>query len=120
MSAYNRFNTFESNRNTVLNFDQDDDHEIAARETLLRESGHLERSEQMLDEQYDIAVKSREELIHQRETIRSMQSRYASVTDKFQHVNTLLKKIGIRKRRDTIIVGVVFCICLFFLLYKVL
>lgn len=125
MSAYNKFqnpttNTITSTKrpqSTVLNFDQEDDSENNIRGALLRESGHITRSEQLLDEQFDIAVKTRETLVNQRWTIKSMQSQYNGITERFQTIGSLIKKIRVRKRRDTIIVAFVFCICLFFLLY---
>lgn len=106
---------------TILNFDQDDDvidsSRNSVRQSLLKESEHITRSEQLLDEQFDIAVKARENLVNQRWTIKSMSKKYNDITGRFDIINSLIKKIGIRKRRDTIIVGIVFAICLFFFLY---
>lgn len=105
-------------RSTILNFGQESDGRDEVREALLRESGSISRSEQLLDEQFDIALETRETLINQRWTIKSMQRQFDDVTNRFQGVNSLMKKIGIRKRRDTIIVAIVFCICLALLLYN--
>lgn len=122
--SYNRFNQKEedpANHRTILNFDQEEDEEDNnLRATLLRESGHITRSEQLIDEQYDIALKAREELINQRSVIQSMQNQYNLVTSKFQLVNTVIRKIAVRRRRDTIILAVVFGICLGFLIYYML
>lgn len=126
--SYSRFNNSlhdSSNQEkaqssvTVLNFDQDDDNETSVRATLLRESGHITRSEQLIDEQYDIAVKAREDLLHQRAIIRSMQNQYNSVTERFQIVNSVIKKIALRKRKETIILAIVFALALGFLLYNI-
>lgn len=104
---------------TILNFDQDDEQiDTSVRQALLRESDHLARSEQLLDEQYDLASRARENLVNQRSAIRSMTNQFNGITSRFQAVNILVKKIGIRKRRDTLIVALVFCICLFLLLLK--
>lgn len=104
---------------TILNFDQDDEViDTSAREFLLRESGHLTRSEQLLDEQYDIAVRARENLTNQRWSIRAIQENYKNVAQRFTPINNLVKKIRMRKRRDTIIVAIVFSLCLGFLLYS--
>lgn len=124
---YDRFGQVKStkdteNHRTILNFDQEDedDRENNIRATLLRESGHLIRSEQLIDEQYDIALRAREELINQRSIIRSMQDQYNNVTGKFQLVNSVIKKIYIRRRRETIILAIVFSICLGFLIYNII
>lgn len=103
---------------TILNFDQDDDkYDHGMRESLLKESGHLTRSEQLIDEQFDLALKTRENLINQRNTINSMRTGFSNITNQFTSVNGLIKKIKIRKRRDTIIVAVIFAICLGLFLY---
>lgn len=108
---------------TVLNFgnhdDNDNDGDKSLRESLLKESGHLTRAEQLIDEQYDLAMRTRENLVNQRWTIRSMRGGLNSITERFVSVNDLIKRIKLRKRRDTIIVAIVFSICLGFLLYNI-
>lgn len=128
--AYERYSNLNSNngrttthrpaaRSTILNFEADEEsrEDTTIREALLRESGHLDRSEQLLDEQFDLALKTRENLIHQRSTINSMRDGYNNIVGRFTSVNELIKRIRIRKRRDTIIVAIVFSICLCLLLY---
>lgn len=109
-------------QSTVLNFNQDDDELIGrdgVNDALLRESGHLARSEQLIDEQFEIAIKTRENLANQGWAIRSMREQYENITDRFGTIGSLVKKIRIRKRRDTIIVAIVFAICLALLLYNI-
>lgn len=119
--SYNR----PHQRSTILNFDQDDD-EVdqmggsGVKDALLRESGHLTNSERLLDEQYDLAWKTRENLMHQRSTISSMRENLNNITGRFTLVNDLIKRIHLRKRRDTIIVAIVFSICLGLLLYHLM
>lgn len=127
MSGYNpRQNHFEPSNtvqrsqrsSTILNFgEQQDD---GMRESLLKESGHLTRSEQLLDEQFEIAIRTRESLKEQRSTIQSMRSQFNDITNRFTDINGLTKKIGLRKKRDTIIVGLVFAICLALFIYSFL
>uniref|UniRef100_A0A6G1SFS6 Golgi SNAP receptor complex member 1 n=1 Tax=Aceria tosichella TaxID=561515 RepID=A0A6G1SFS6_9ACAR len=119
--SYNR----PHQRSTILNFDQDDDDvghngDNGVKEALLRESGHLTNSERLLDEQYELAWKTRENLMHQRSAISSMRESLNNITGRFTVVNDLVKRIKIRKRRDTIIVAIVFSICLGLLLYHML
>lgn len=103
---------------TILNFDYEDgDIDKSMRESLLKESGHLTRSEQLIDEQFEVAVKTRESLVNQRWTIKNMQTQFTGITQQFGSVNELVRKIRLRKRRDTIIVAIVFSLCLGFLLY---
>lgn len=102
-----------------MDFGQEPDGRDELKESLLKESGSISRSERLLDEQFEIALETRENLVNQRWTIKSMQRQLDSVTGRFQSVNALMKKIGIRKRRDTIIVAVVFCICLVLFIYNV-
>lgn len=109
---------FQRPQRTILDFGQEDGRD-PLKESLLRESNHLTRSEQLLDEQFDLAIKTRESLVNQRWSIRSMQNQYNNITDRFQSVTTLVKRIRIRKRRDTIIVAIVFSICLALLLYSI-
>lgn len=122
--SYDRFDKKDddSKHRTILNFDQDEDNDTDynIRSTLLRESGHITRSEQLIDEQYDLALRAREDLINQRTIIKSMQNQYNVVTNKFQSVNDIIRKIYIRKRRETIILAVVFGLCLGFLIYSIL
>lgn len=120
--SYDRFDqqptTSQRPQMTILNFNPEDDTDNKIRESLLRESGHLTRSEQLLDEQFEVAVKTRETLVNQRWTIKSMQSKYDDITSRFHMIGSLIKKIRMRKRRDTIILAVVFCICLALFLYN--
>lgn len=103
---------------TILNFDQEDDvYDRGMRESLLKESNHLSRSEQLVDEQFDIALKTHESLVNQRSTINSMREGFNNVTNRFTSVNSLIKNIRIRRRRDTIIVAFVFAMCLGLFLY---
>lgn len=113
-------NTSQRPQRTILNFDQDDERDSTVRDALLRESNHISRSEQLLDEQFEIAIKTRESLVEQRWAIKSMQKQYNNITGRFKTIGVLVRKIGIRKRRDTIIVTIVFAICLGILIYNLI
>lgn len=112
--------TIQRSQRTILNFDKENDEDKSILESLLKESGHLTRSEQLLDEHYDLALKTKESLVNQRWTINSMRDGLNNITERFTSVNSLVKKIRLRKRRDTIIVAIVFSLCLGFLLYNLL
>lgn len=118
--SYDRADADEKPQRTILDFGvEEDEAGNGVRDALLRESGHITRSEQLLDEQFDVAVKTRETLINQRWTIKSMQTQYNNITNQFQTIGTLIKRIRARKQRDTIILALVFCVCLGLLLYYI-
>lgn len=107
---------------TILSFHDDNDHyESKSSDTLLRESRHIQSSEILIDEQLDIAMRTRETLKNQRHAIKAMQTQFTNITNKFPIINSLVQRIHIRKRRDTIILAIVFCLCaatLFYYLIK--
>lgn len=120
-SSHERQDAVQRPTRTILDFgNQDEEIEhVGVRDALLKESGHITRSEQLLDEQFEIASRARENLENQKWTIKNMQTQYNNITNQFQSVNTLIKKIILRKRRDRIILAIVFCICLGLLLYMI-
>jgi len=86
-------------------------------DALLRETEHTRNSERLIDEQINIAIETRESLIFQRETIKMFQKKINDLTNKFPVINSLVNKINIRKRRDTIIIGTVIGLCLVFFIW---
>lgn len=106
---------------TILDFGNQDDgaERDGVRDALLRESNHITRSEQLLDEQFEVASRARENLVNQRWSIKNMQTQYNNITEQFQSINVLIKRIITRKRRDRIILAIVFTICLGILLYLI-
>lgn len=105
---------------TILTFDNDNDDRGNFRLTdaLLKESNHISNSERALDEQLELAEKTRETLKNQRSIIKSMQTKYNDITNMFPVIGNLMSKIQMRKRRDTIVLAVVFCLALGLLLYN--
>ena len=104
---------------TILNFDDQDEQDVDRR-SLLKESGHLSRSEVLLDEQLEIAARTRERLAEQRSTFSALRQRLDVTTNQFGAINSLIKRINIKKRKDTIVVAIVFSLCLGLLLYKLM
>jgi len=86
-------------------------------DALLRESEHTRNSERLIDEQINIALETRENLVFQRETIKMFQKKLNDLTNRFPLINSLVNRISIRKRRDTIILGTVIGLCLTFCLW---
>ncbi|XP_023330017.1 Golgi SNAP receptor complex member 1 [Eurytemora carolleeae] len=86
-------------------------------DALLRESEHTRNSERLIDEQINIALETRENLVFQRETIKAFQKKLNDLTNKFPVINSLVNRITLRKRRDTIILGAVVGFCLVFFIW---
>lgn len=88
-------------------------------DSLQREMEHTRNSEQLIDEQISIALDTRESLVNQREVLKAVQTKLNDLTNKFPLINNLVTKINFRKRRDTIIIGLVIGICLVFMIWYV-
>ena len=87
----------------------------------------------LIDEQISIALETRESLVSQREILevanrvtllfdcffQAVQTKVNVLTNKFPMINNLVNKINFRKRRDTIILGVVIGLCLVFMLWYI-
>ncbi|CAG2162821.1 unnamed protein product [Oppiella nova] len=70
-------------------------------DSLLKESQHIRSSEIMIDEQINVAINTRQHLINQRNTFKSIQT----------HMTTLaMHRINIKKKKDSIILGIVIAI----------
>eukprot|EP00092_Neocalanus_flemingeri_P008779 GFUD01009452.1.p1 GENE.GFUD01009452.1~~GFUD01009452.1.p1 ORF type:complete len:267 (+),score=87.05 GFUD01009452.1:69-869(+) len=86
-------------------------------DTLQRELEHTRNSERLIDEQINIALDTRDSLVNQREVLKAVQTKLNDLTNKFPLINNLVNKINFRKRRDTIILGVVIGLCLVFMIW---
>ena len=82
----------------------------------LKENEHIRNSDRMADEVINIAMATKENLNSQRNAFHNLSSRVLSVTNRFPMINNLVQKINIRKRRDTLIIGVIIAICIILLL----
>lgn len=70
----------------------------------------------MVSDQISIAMETREHLVSQRHHFKRIQTRIHDLSSRFPLINNLMQKINFRRRRDSIIVGVVAAVCLFFIL----
>ena len=93
---------------------------LSRRDLYLRESDHLNNSEKMIDEQISIAVETRDHMKGQREAFKLIQTKVNDLSNRFPMINTLMTKINLRERRDSIIIGVVVGLCFTFLLWYML
>lgn len=69
------------------------------------------RSDRLVNEQIRIAVETRDHLVGQRHTFKRLQTRFNDISNRFPLISGLLQRINIRKRRDSIIIGLVISCC---------
>lgn len=93
---------------------------LSRRDLYLKESDHLHNSERMIDEQISIAVDARDHMKSQREAFKLIQTKVNDLSNRFPMINTLMSKINLRKRRDSLIIGLVIGVCVTFLLWWML
>lgn len=84
--------------------------------TILNIAGECFSSDRMVDDQISIAVETREHLVSQRLSMKRLQTRIHDLSSRFPVVNSLLQRINIRKRRDSLVLGLVVGVCTFLLL----
>lgn len=73
-------------------------------------------TDRLVNDQISIAVETREHLVSQRHTFKRIQTRFNDISNRFPAVNSLLQRINIRKRRDSIILGLIIGFCTFLML----
>jgi len=83
----------------------------------MKERDHLVSSERMVDEQISIAMETKEGLVTQRVAFKKIQSRMNDLTSRFPTLNNLIHKINMKKRKDSIIIGLVIGVCTFLLVF---
>ncbi|KAL4711847.1 hypothetical protein ACJJTC_006016 [Scirpophaga incertulas] len=89
---------------------------LSRRDQYAKEANHLHSSHILVDEQINIAMEAREHLTSQRQTFKRIQTRFNDITNRFPLLNSLMYRINARKRRDSLIIGIVVGICTFLLL----
>ncbi|VDI36024.1 golgi SNAP receptor complex member 1 [Mytilus galloprovincialis] len=82
----------------------------------LKEHDHIRSSEKMIDDQISIAIATKENLQSQRKVLGTITQKMNSLANRFPLINTLMQKINLRKRRDTIILASVIATCVIILL----
>ncbi|KAF7284711.1 golgi SNAP receptor complex member Gos28 [Rhynchophorus ferrugineus] len=81
------------------------------RDMYLKESQHIHNSDHLINEQIAIAVETREHLTSQRQTLKKLQTRFNDISNRYPIINSLINRINLRKRRDSIIIGLVVAFC---------
>nr|XP_056720887.1 Golgi SNAP receptor complex member 1 [Euleptes europaea] len=85
-------------------------------ELFLKEHEHLRNSDRLIEETISIAMATKENMTSQRGMLKSIQSKMNTLANRFPAVNSLIQRINLRKRRDSLILGGVIGICTILLL----
>ncbi|KAJ8982213.1 hypothetical protein NQ317_013515 [Molorchus minor] len=77
----------------------------------LKENQHVHNSDRLINEQISIAVETREHLTNQRQMLKRIQTRFNDISNRYPLINSLIQRINIRKKRDSIIIGLIVALC---------
>lgn len=86
-------------------------------EYMLQERGRIDESHTMMDGVLSQAYAINENFGLQRETLASINRRIVSAANQVPGMNALMTKIGSKRRRDAIILGVLIGVCVLLLLF---
>ncbi|XP_010113825.1 PREDICTED: Golgi SNAP receptor complex member 1-like [Chlamydotis macqueenii] len=73
-------------------------------------------SDRLIEETISIAMATKENMTSQRGMLKSIHSKMNTLANRFPAVNSLIQRINLRKRRDSLILGGVIGICTILLL----
>ncbi|XP_027042570.1 Golgi SNAP receptor complex member 1-like [Pocillopora damicornis] len=82
----------------------------------LKENEHIRNSDRLADDVIGVALATKENLQSQRGVLHGVTSRLSAVTTRFPALNSLIQRINVRKRRDSIILASVISICIILML----
>eukprot|EP00118_Oscarella_pearsei_P004023 m.16703 g.16703 ORF g.16703 m.16703 type:complete len:244 (+) comp27074_c0_seq2:479-1210(+) len=82
----------------------------------LKENEHIRNSDRLTDEAISVAMATKENLTSQRGVFGGVNSRMSTLTNRFPIINSLVQRIGVKKRKDSLILGGVIAVCLILLI----
>lgn len=94
-----------SNENTNLNNRRLDNSNNGSTSFYMKEYDHLKSSHSLIDQQLEIAELTKENLQSQRQTLRMIQQKMNTIAHKFPLINNLVKRVKLKKRKDSIILA---------------
>jgi len=115
--ARNRANLLNTVRSDIDAYHRSTNPAQAEADYMLRERGQIEESHRMADGVLSQAYSINEGFNTQRETLASVNRRLVGAASQLPGINTLMSRIGSKKRRDAIILGVFMALCILALLY---
>ncbi|CAL7938881.1 unnamed protein product [Xylocopa violacea] len=86
------------------------------REMYMKENQHIHNSDRLVNDQISIAMETRDHLMTQRQTFKRIQHRLNDISNRFPAVTSLVQRINLRKRRDSLILGLIIGFCTFLML----
>lgn len=84
---------------------------LSRRDMYLKETTHLSSSHNLINDQISIAMETKEHLSSQRHHLKRLQTRFNDLSNRFPMISSLVQRINIRKRRDSLILGAVIGVC---------
>ncbi|KAI3622793.1 vesicle transport v-snare protein [Moniliophthora roreri] len=93
-----------------------DAYKSSAADALLAERGRIDSSHRMTDELLEQAYETRTEFNRQRSSLAGINTRMTNVLNSMPGINNIVAMIKSRRRRDSIIMGVVIGLCMIFIL----
>ncbi|GAB0096714.1 Golgi SNAP receptor complex member 1 [Sergentomyia squamirostris] len=90
---------------------------LSRRDMYLKESSHLNSSHSLINDQISIAMETKEHLTSQRQYFKRMQTRFNDISNRFPIISSLIQRINMKKRRDSLILGGVIAVCTFLLIF---
>ena len=82
----------------------------------LREMGQLTNSHKLMDNNLEMASMMRKDLSDQRKYLMNITTKVTAIANRVPLVNNILQKIKLKKRKDSLVLGVVIAICFIILL----
>ncbi|XP_017141023.1 Golgi SNAP receptor complex member 1 [Drosophila miranda] len=89
---------------------------LSRREMYMKETGHLSSASHLVNDQINIAIETRDHLHAQRQAFKRLQTRFNDISNRFPLISSLIQRINIKKRRDSLILGAVVAFCIILLL----
>ncbi|KAG5672463.1 hypothetical protein PVAND_002590 [Polypedilum vanderplanki] len=84
---------------------------LSRRDMYLKESQHLSNSHNMVNDQISIAIETQKSLKSQRKAFKRLQNRFNNLANNFPRINSLVQRINIKKKRDSLIIASVIAAC---------
>ncbi|TFL03657.1 v-SNARE protein [Pterulicium gracile] len=93
-----------------------DAYKSSAADSLLAERGRIDSSHRMVDDTLEQAYATRSEFSSQRLSLGTINTRMAGVMNTIPGINNLVSMIRSRRRRDSIIMGLLIAVCIIIIL----
>ncbi|RZF45830.1 hypothetical protein LSTR_LSTR013725 [Laodelphax striatellus] len=84
------------------------------------EKNHLENSRNLVDNQLEIAMEIKENLNSQTRSLKQIGTRLNEMLSRFPLINGVLQRVNLRKRRDSLVMGLVMSLCALLMIAYVL